>query len=331
MNRMPRVLRNYCLTLAVVLPALCLAGLVYASVERIPAAVAAAVLAAVLIEGAFYLAPGFAELREALEVRLAPRRLALVMTASAVLPYLVYALPTGQFRLEALVRLAVLAAVIAFWYACLPRRPVADLVFVTLIAAVVMSQMFARIYVSPAPEVRVDFLGQLMLIRTGAMSALAIRHVEGTGFGFWPTRREWLIGARYFLLFAPLGAALGWGLRFVSFQPVAAVWWQTLILSAGTFAGMLWVVALSEEFFFRGLLQKWLKERWGSPWTALAVASVLFGLAHLPFRGFPNWRFAIIAAVAGVFYGLAFEKAGSIRAAMVAHALVNTAWRLLFR
>jgi hypothetical protein len=227
--------------------------------------------------------------------------------------------------------LAALAAVVSFWYACLPRRPVVDLVFVAVMAAVVLSKLFAGIYLSPWPGLRVDFLGQLMWIRTGALSVLAIRHADGIGLGFWPARREWLIGARHFLLFAPVGVLLGLGLGFVRFQPMQAVWWQTLLLAAGTFAGMLWVVALSEEFFFRGLLQRWLQEWLESRWAGLALASLVFGLAHLPFRGFPNWRFAMVAAAAGVFYGLAFDKAGGIRAAMVAHALVNTAWRLLFR
>jgi membrane protease YdiL (CAAX protease family) len=331
MNRMPPGSRRYAITLGLVLPAVGLGGLVYASVERIPAAVTAAVLAAVLIEAAFYLAPGFAELREALQARLSPRRLALLMTTTTALPYLVYALPTGQFRFVALAQLLGLAVVVSFWYACLPRRPVVDLVFVAVVAAVVLSRVFARIYLSPAPPLRVDFLGQLMWIRTGALSALAIRHSGETGFGFWPTRREWWIGARYFLYLIPVGTALGLGLGFVSFQPVQAAWWQTLLLAAGTFAGMLWVVALAEEFFFRGLLQRWLGKWLRSRWAGLALASVAFGLAHLPFRAFPNWRFAIIAAAAGVFYGLAFQNSGGIRAAMVAHALVNTAWRLLFR
>ena len=31
------------------------------------------------------------------------------------------------------------------------------------------------------------------------------------------------------------------------------------------FAGILWVVALSEEFFFRGLVQQWVRDSTGSP------------------------------------------------------------------
>jgi membrane protease YdiL (CAAX protease family) len=54
---------------------------------------------------------------------------------------------------------------------------------------------------------------------------------------------------------------------------------------------------------------------------------VVFGLVHLWFREFPNWQFAVIAGVAGVFYGLAYVASGGIRAAMVTHALVVATWR----
>ena len=60
------------------------------------------------------------------------------------------------------------------------------------------------------------------------------------------------------------------------------------------------------------------------------MTSLLFGAAHLWFRDFPNWRMAAVAAVAGVFYGLAFRQAKSIRASMVTHALTVTAWRVFF-
>ena len=54
------------------------------------------------------------------------------------------------------------------------------------------------------------------------------------------------------------------------------------------------------------------------------MATLAFGLVHLPFRSFPNWRFALVATVAGFFYGRAYSLSGGIRAAMVTHALVNT-------
>ena len=39
---------------------------------------------------------------------------------------------------------------------------------------------------------------------------------------------------------------------------------------------------------------------------------------------------AIVAGIAGVFYGIAFLQAKSVRASMVTHALVVTTWRVFF-
>jgi membrane protease YdiL (CAAX protease family) len=327
---MPAPVRSFCCTLAGVFPLVCIAGLAYASIQSIPAGITAPLLAAVLVEVGLYLVPGFEGLRSALEARFSPRVLALWMAATALVPYTLYALPTGEFRWDSLAWLALLAAVLSFWYTCLPARPAVDVAFVSLVAAVILSKVFSRIYLSPAPQLHIEFLGQLMWIRTGALAVLSIRHIEGTGFGFLPTKRDWGIGLRYFLYFVPIGIVLGRALDFARFHPRPDPWWFNLLLALATFAGMLWVVALSEEFFFRGLLQQWLSDWLGSARTGLLVASLIFGLAHLPFRGFPNWRFAILAATAGLCYGLAYQKARSIRAAMVTHALVNTTWRLLF-
>jgi hypothetical protein len=178
--------------------------------------------------------------------------------------------------------------------------------------------------------VTVQILGQLMWIRTGIWAVLSLRGATGIGFGFLPTLRDWSCGIRYYLYFLPVGLPLALWTGLLRFQPRELEWWQTAAMAVGTFLGMLWVVALGEEFFFRGLLQQWLC-RWLRNSTAgLIVTSILFGLVHLPFRGFPNWRFALVAAVAGAFYGRAYARSGGIRAAMVVHALVNTTTRLLF-
>mgnify|MGYP003336495315 CR=1 FL=1 len=44
----------------------------------------------------------------------------------------------------------------------------------------------------------------------------------------------------------------------------------------------------------------------------------------------PRRRFALLAAVAGVFYGMAFRTGKGIRAAMVTHALTVTTWKTFF-
>ncbi len=281
--------------------------------------------AAFLAEFPFYLAPGFESVRSRLQERFSRPLLAAMMAASALLPYLIYAIPTGQFRAEALMRLALLVVVIAFWYVARPPAVSSDLAFLALVAAPVLLRFFDRIYTSPLLNIDIDILGKLMLIRLAAMAALVIRRVDGAGFGFWPSRREWKTGALHFAMFLPVGCALGFAVKLFRFQPVEGAWWKAPLI----FAGMLWVVALSEEFFFRGLLQNWL-ERWTArAQVALVAASLVFGLTHLWFRSFPNWRFALVAAAAGWFYGRAYLKSGGIRAAMVAHALTNGVARTL--
>lgn len=298
----------------------------YARLKFVPPALAVPIIAAFLIEFLFYLAPGFAAVRERLQKRFTAGVLAGLLAVSAVIPYVVYSAGTGQFRIEALLRLALLVAAIAFWYVLRRPSPAADIAFLALVAVPLLARFFNWIYTSPMLNLDIDILGKLMLIRLAATVALTLRHAEGIGFGFLPSGREWRIGALHFLMFLPVGLPLALGTGLVRFEPFRDPLWR----AAAIFAGMLWVVALSEEFFFRGLLQRWIAEWSGRIEVALVAASILFGAVHLWFRAFPNWRFALVAAAAGWFYGRAYNKGGGIRAAMVAHALTNVALRTLF-
>ena len=51
----------------------------------------------------------------------------------------------------------------------------------------------------------------------------------------------------------PVIAVAYWALGLVELRPHPNGVATTVLLAIGTFLGMLWVVALSEEFFFRGL------------------------------------------------------------------------------
>lgn len=305
-------------------------GLLYAYVLSIPAPVAVPTALAVAIELCLYVAAVLEPVRAWLQARLRPPALAAWMTASALLPYCLYSIPAGTFDTRLCIVLAAAAGALSFWYVVFPRRAAVDVLFVVFVAAVLLSPLFAAIYTPPAPRLPLGILGQSAWTRLAFLAALSIARMEVKGVGLWPDRREWAAGFLHFAFFLPVGALLGWAVRFASFHLRPMPWWQMLALAAGTFLGMLWVVALREEFFFRGMLQEWF-ERWlRSGWLGLAAASVLFGLVHLPFRGFPNWRFALLAAVAGLFYGRAYQATRSVRAAMVTHALVNTTWRILF-
>jgi membrane protease YdiL (CAAX protease family) len=226
--------------------------------------------------------------------------------------------------------LTAVVLIAAFWYVCVPRGLPWDLLFLAFMAAVYLNRPFDRIYGHAAPHVALGILGQLMWIRVGLIAVLSLRALEDSRFGFVPSRQEWLVGIQHYLYFLPVGAALGYWERFARFHLQPMEWWKFPLVLVGTFAGILWVVALAEEFFFRAFLQQVLARRLHSETFGLLVASVLFGLAHLPFRKFPNWRVAIIAGVLGLFCGLALIKARSVRASMVTHALVVTTWRMFF-
>lgn len=76
--------------------------------------------------------------------------------------------------------------------------------------------------------------------------------------------------------------------------------------------------ACGEELFFRGLLQRGLVPRIG-PAAAIGTAALLFGVAHA------DWVHGGAATLLGIYLGGIAWAAGSIRPAIVAHALNNAA------
>ncbi len=295
-------------------------AILYARYKQIPPAVAIPIALAFLVELSLFLATSLESVRRRWEQTCAPLPWSVALTA--LVPYLALSLGTSRSRWSSAALVLALALVATAWFRILPAGRSTDAGFLAWMAGVYLARVFRWIYVSPVDGVEVEALGQLMWIRVGVFSALMFRCAGGIGFGLLPSRKEWITGARWFLLFLPVGTALAIGLRFATFGLVADWWWK----APATFLGILWVVALGEEFFFRGLLQQWAESWWGKQ-AGLAAASALFGLAHLGFRAFPNWKMALLAGAAGCFYGLAYRSAGTIRAAMVTHALAVTTWR----
>ncbi len=111
--------------------------------------------------------------------------------------------------------------------------------------------------------------------------------------------------------------AVAWWLGSVSFDPK---WPASLPLWA---ANNLLFVCTAEEAFFRGLIQRKLTAAcrplaWGGP-LALVGASLLFGLAH--YAGGP--AVSVLAVLAGLGYGWAYQQTGSIEASILAHFGLN--------
>lgn len=286
-------------------------------------------LPAFVLEVTFYASLGSERVRARLE-RMPPAIFAILLAISAIVPYCLATVAFGTFQWTHLAWIALLASAVSFWYIVLPKKPAADVLLLVLMAAVWIGKLFPMWYLSPYPKLYLPVLGQLMWFRTGLFAMLCIRRVQGVGFGFWPKAREWKIGAAYFAIFLPLAAALAWAIGFAGPRTPPLGWEKTSLLAIGTFFGILWVVAMAEEFFFRGLLQQWLTAWTRSEWVGLIAASLLFGAVHVFYRLFPNWKLAALAALAGICYGLAFRRARSIRASMVTHALVVTTWKIFF-
>jgi membrane protease YdiL (CAAX protease family) len=128
------------------------------------------------------------------------------------------------------------------------------------------------------------------------------------------------------LVLIPLGRAIGFLPPF--HWPV-----HPMPLRLGSqFAIILAATALPEEILFRGLIQNCIAQRFGTSTTTLLLSAFIFGCAHLD-NGpgpLPNWRYMILATIAGVAYGKVFEKSSSIFASAGLHALVDTVKHVCF-
>jgi membrane protease YdiL (CAAX protease family) len=153
---------------------------------------------------------------------------------------------------------------------------------------------------------------------------LLFRGFEGMKYRWPASARDFLYPLAGFAAVAPVLIVLGLALDFIApFHVSDNIEWGWL---ARRYALILVATALPEEILFRGLIQNWLMQRFGTTvWTLLA-ASVIFGSAHLnngpgpP----PNWRYMLLATIAGFAYGRVFQKTGSVLSPALLHALVNT-------
>lgn len=101
------------------------------------------------------------------------------------------------------------------------------------------------------------------------------------------------------------------------------------------FALMLCTAAFTEEFFFRGLLQKYMTDFWHRPYLAILLTSVLFGLYHFPFAYYlwDETAGSVIAslqmvmmeqAISGIACGLIYYKCKqNLWSSIVLHACTN--------
>jgi len=91
-------------------------------------------------------------------------------------------------------------------------------------------------------------------------------------------------------------------------------WWQ-----AACIVFMAVVLApVTEELFFRGMLQNYLAGRLRSPAGAIVICGLLFGLIHLPLLSM-----VVPLAVLGIIIGWWYWRTDSLLQAVLVHALFN--------
>jgi len=64
----------------------------------------------------------------------------------------------------------------------------------------------------------------------------------------------------------------------------------------------------------------------------LLTAALIFGCAHLDNgpQPLPNWRYMILATIAGVAYGAVFRKASTVLSSATLHMLVDWTKHFIF-
>lgn len=181
-------------------------------------------------------------------------------------------------------------------------------------------------------------LGKLLLVDAGLYGFIVMRQLRGTGFDFHFHWSDWKTGLRELVFFAPVVIALGLAMGFL--HPHTNTPRPSMVL---TWIYIFVFIAVPEELFFRAwmhnLLEKRLRPSLSSGANAdrqarilaLVITSILFGLSHFNKRSTHfNWRYVILAAIAGIFYGRAWRQGRRVPASAITHASVDAIWSLWF-
>ena len=205
---------------------------------------------------------------------------------------------------------------------------VAMFIGILIFACIVTAGVFVQKFHPPMSKLEVTSLfAGLNVILCFAAYKLVLRHLgerPRDDLRFRGAARDLglglLAGLGLFTLVVGIAAAAG---AYTIVGCCSAKELPIILLDAGLMA------AVMEEFFFRGILFRWIEEFAGS-WAALLVTALLFGLAH---RANPNatWFSSFAIAVeAGILLGGAYMLTRSLWLPMGLHAAWNFAEGYIF-
>jgi hypothetical protein len=184
-------------------------------------------------------------------------------------------------------------------------------------------------WLEPAWPNGLSGLGKLVVVDAALYGFVAVRRLSGTGFDFHFRWSDWKTGLRELVFFAPLVIGLGMALGFLhphsnalqfSIIPTMILKWIYIFI----------FVAVPEELYFRAWVQNLLERRVGRR-AALGITALLFGLSHFNKRSTHfNWRYVVLASIAGIFYGRAWREQRRVPASTITHASVDAIWSFWF-
>jgi membrane protease YdiL (CAAX protease family) len=159
---------------------------------------------------------------------------------------------------------------------------------------------------------------------------LIFRRLPGMKYNLPRGLRDWIAPLIGYGIVAPLLIPIGLWLGFIQPFHVPPALSPGFVLSR--FLIIFAATALPEEILFRSLIQNSIMLKLGFTNRSLLLAAVIFGLAHLN-NGpgpLPNWRYAIMATIAGFAYGKVFQKSSSVFSSAILHSLINTSKHIFF-
>jgi hypothetical protein len=257
-----------------------------------------------------------------------PLRLRILAPALLGLPYILVSASSGLFRWAWLALYTLLPVLISLllYGASLAdpeqRGEWRDFIILGLLGLAVDLRWF-----EPAWGHGLAIFNKVLLLDAGIYGFLAIRQLRQVGFDLRLRLRDFRVGLLWLAAYTPIAVALGLSLGFLHFHPHMPSAWHVLLGWIFTF----FFVAVPEELFFRGWMQNLLERRVGRV-RALLITATLFGLSHFNKRAVHfNWRYVLLALLAGIFYGRAWLQDRRVGASAITHASVDTIWSVWLR
>jgi uncharacterized protein len=257
-----------------------------------------------------------------------PLRLRLLAPALLGVPYALVSMFTGLFRWSWLSLYTLLPVSInLLLYGASLADPEQKGEWRDFLILVVLGLAVDLRWFEPAWGPHLAVFNKMLLLDAGLYGFLVIRQLSRAGFDLRLRLRDFSVGLLAFTAYAPIAILLGLSLGFLHLHAIIPSFQQILFAPLFTF----FFIAVPEELFFRGWLQNLLERRVGAA-RGLVITSILFGLSHFNKRSaFFNWRYVLLAAIAGIFYGLAWRQQRRVGASAITHTSVDTIWSIWLR